>query len=344
VSKTLRVATVGAGYFSQFHYDAWARIEDVKLVALCNRNATAASEVAQKYNVESVFTDFEKMLDEIKPDLVDIITPPETHSAYVLAALKRNIPCICQKPFTPSFEEATALVNTIKEKNGKVIIHENFRFQPWYQEIKKLLDSQSLGKIYNVTFKLRPGDGQGEDAYLSRQPYFRDMERFLIHETGIHWVDVFRYLLGEVESVYADLQQLNHVIKGEDAGIVLFQFTNDIRAIFDGNRLADHSAENLRLTMGEMQIEGSTASLALNGDGKINIRKHGEVNWVPHEYSFTTKSFGGDCVYNLQKHVVNHILYNTELHNPVESYIKNLSVENLIYQSAESKTQKKLVK
>ena len=48
--------------------------------------------------------------------------------------------------------------------------------------------------------------------------------------------------------------------------------------------------------------------------------------------------------FNLQQHVVNHILYQTELANPVESYMNNLTVEDLIYQSAESNTQRKFKK
>ncbi len=333
MQKNLRVATVGTGYFSQFHYNAWERIPEVELVALCNRSATAAASVAQEYSIPSTYTDFSLMLDEAKPDLVDIITPPETHLEYVTAAIERGIPCICQKPFTTSLEEAEKLTQLIKEKNATVIIHENFRFQPWYQEIKKILLSEQLGELYNLTFRLRPGDGQGQEAYLARQPYFRNMERFLIHETGIHWVDVFRYLLGEVDSVYADLQQLNPVIKGEDAGIVLFQF-NNTRAIFDGNRLADHAAENMRLTMGEMQIEGSKGCLKLEGNGIISSRKTGEAKWTQHEYTFATLNFGGDCVYNLQKHVVEHILHRAELHNCAQDYVANIKIEELIYKSS----------
>ncbi|MCZ2720837.1 Gfo/Idh/MocA family oxidoreductase [Marinomonas sp. 15G1-11] len=334
MQKKLKVATVGTGYFSQFHYNAWARIQEVEVVALCNRSATAAASVAQEYSIPATYSDFVTMLDETKPDLVDIITPPQTHVEYVTAAIERGIPCICQKPFTTSFENAEKLTRLIQEKNAMVVIHENFRFQPWYQEIKSILSSQQLGSLYNLGFRLRPGDGQGEDAYLARQPYFRDMERFLIHETGIHWVDVFRYLLGEVESVYADLQQLNPVINGEDAGIVLFRFADNIRATFDGNRLADHAAENMRLTMGEMQIEGSKGSLKLEGNGKISTRKTGESTWTPHEYAFSTLNFGGDCVYNLQKHVVEHIINSSELHNSAHDYMTNIKIEDWIYQSA----------
>ena len=54
---------------------------------------------------------------------------------------------------------------------------------------------------------MRPGDGQGKDAYFNRQPYFQKMERFLIHETAIHLIDVYRYLFGDIKSVFASLSR-----------------------------------------------------------------------------------------------------------------------------------------
>ena len=335
--KKLRVVTVGTGYFSQFHYDAWQRMPDVEIVALYNRSRAAADETAKKYSVPAIYTDFIAMLDTEKPDLIDIITPPETHVDFVTAAIERGIPCICQKPFTLSFNEAQQLVQKIEEKKALVVIHENFRFQPWYQEIKKMLSAQKFGQLYQATFLMRPGDGQGKDAYLERQPYFQQMERFLIHETAIHWVDVFRYLLGEVKSVYADLMKRNPVIKGEDSGIILFDFENQVRATFDGNRLADHAAENTRVTMGEMLIEGSDASLKLEGNGAINTRKKGDHHWTPHTYDYTTNNFGGDCVYLFQRHVADNLLYGLEIHNSAKQYIENLKIEEKIYRSAELK-------
>ncbi len=335
--KKLRVVTVGTGYFSQFHYDAWDRMNDVEIVALYNRSSAGATETAKKYSIPVIYTNFIEMLDSEKPDLIDIITPPETHTEFVTAAIERGIPCICQKPFTPSFSQAEKLTQEIEEKKALVVIHENFRFQPWYQEIKKILLTEQFGQLYQATFMMRPGDGQGKDAYLERQPYFQQMERFLVHETAIHWVDVFRYLLGEVKSVYADLMKRNPAIKGEDSGIILFEFDNQVRATFDGNRLADHAAENTRVTMGEMLIEGSKACLKLEGNGKISTRQKGESYWTPHTYNYTTNNFGGDCVYTLQRHVADHLLYDSELHNCAQQYIQNLIIEESIYRSAQLK-------
>ncbi len=92
---------------------------EVTLCGVCNRTLSTAEELAQQYSIENVYTDFEKMLDDAKPDLVDIITPPVTHMAYVNAAIDRNIPVICQKPFTPSFAEASELMARLKRRRQK---------------------------------------------------------------------------------------------------------------------------------------------------------------------------------------------------------------------------------
>ena len=67
---------------------------------------------------------------------------------------------------------------------------------------------------------MRPGDGQCPRAYLDRQPYFQEMPRFFVFETGVHMIDVFRFLLGEVTGVFARLRRLNPAIRGEDAGLI----------------------------------------------------------------------------------------------------------------------------
>lgn len=332
----LRVATTGTGYFSQFHYNAWSTMEDVELVAICNRSQASAEEFAKRYNIAAVYGDLNKLLNENEVDILDIITPPVTHPDYVRAALEHNITVICQKPFTPTLEQAKALVADIESTNGKVVIHENFRFQPWYGQIKLMLDEGLLGDLYQISFRLRPGDGQGPEAYLDRQPYFQEMERFLVHETAIHLIDVFRYLFGEVQSVFAQLNKLNPVISGEDAGIILFNFENGARGLFDGNRLADHIAQNRRLTMGELVVEGSKATLRLNGNGEIFIRPHGSNDEQPVQYSWENTGFGGDCVRRVNQHVVDHLTNNTPLMNTAKEYMTNLQIEQAVYTSSES--------
>lgn len=338
---TLRVATTGTGYFSRFHYNAWQRMAEageVELVAICNRTRSKAEDFARRYGIGAVYDDFERMLDAVEIDLVDIITPPVTHCAFVRAAVERGIAAICQKPFTPGFDAARGLVAYIEAHHGRVFVHEDFRFQPWYRKIKSLLDEGAIGEPYQVSFWLRPGDGQGPDAYLDRQPYFQQMPRLLVHETAVHLIDTFRYLFGDVRSVYAQLSRLNPAIAGEDAGIIVFEFAGGQRGLFDGNRLADHAADNRRLTMGEMTLEGSRGTLTLDGYGTLRMRHFGYNRAEPISYHWDDIDYAGDCVYLTNKHLVDHLRSGTPAMNSAAEYLTNLHIEDAIYRSAETGT------
>jgi predicted dehydrogenase len=142
----------------------------------------------------------------------------------------------------------------------------------------------------------------------------------------------FRFLFGEVSSVYAELRRLNPVIAGEDSGTVLCEFRNSVSVLFDGNRLVDHEAEDTRLTMGEMLIEGAAGVLRLNGQGRIFFRKCGEQE-NEHEYAWESCGFAGDCVFSCQSHVVSHLLNGTQLQNSGREYLRNLELEEAIYES-----------
>jgi predicted dehydrogenase len=266
---------------------------------------------------------------------LDIATPPSTHLALIRLAADRRIPTICQKAFCRSLEEAEEATRIAEEAGILLVVHENFRFQPWFVEIKRQLDQGRLGEIYQVSFRLRPGDGQGPRAYLDRQPYFQKMERLLVHETAIHFIDTFRYLLGEVDTVFARLARLNPVIVGEDAGIILFEFQGGPRALFDGNRLVDHPADNRRLTMGELLVEGSAGVIRLDGYARLFFRPFGSNEEEPISYEWNNVGFAGDSVFRLQRHVVDHLKGQGPVVNRARDYLVNLRIEEAVYRSSE---------
>lgn len=331
----LRVAVAGTGYFSQFHYDAWARMEEVEVVALASLDPAAAARIAGAQGVAAVYHDVAALLDAEAPDLLDIVTPPASHLAIVEEAARRGVNVICQKPLAPTFDEAVTLIETARSAGIVLAVHENFRFMPWYRHAHALIESGRLGRLHSISFRLRPGDGQGPRAYLDRQPYFQEMPRFLIHETGIHFIDTFRFLMGEVTAVTAQLRRLNPAIAGEDAGIALFEFEEGSTGLFDGNRLNDHAAEDCRLTMGEMHLEGSAGVLRLDGAAKLWWKPHGEDE-VPEAYRWDNLGFGGDCVFALQRHVVAHLTGASRLENSGADYLTNLRVEEAVYSSHET--------
>lgn len=332
-SDKIKVACVGTGYFSQFHYEAWKRIEGVDLVASVNRDIRSA-----KATGLNAYNDLNVMLQTEKPDLVDIITPPVTHFEFIKIIANAGVKTIiCQKPFCNNIEEAREATKICRAAGITIIIHENFRFQPWYRVVKKAIDEGMIGELHQITLRMRTGDGQGPNAYMDRQPYFQKMDRLLIHETGVHWVDTFCYLMDEnPKSVYADLRKLNPVIAGEDAGYFLMEFDGGKRTLFDGNRLLDHSAENCRVTLGESLIEGNKGTLEVCGRGEVTFREFGSEEKKKIFHAENWVGFGGDCVQALQSHVISALKGERDFENQAVDYLRVLEIEAAIYMSAET--------
>ncbi len=327
----IKVACLGAGYFSQFHFSGWQRIDGATLSAVVDNDLDRARESGFP-----AFSDLSEMMSAVQPQVLDIIVPPVAHASVIRDALQHDLRAIiCQKPFCMSLEEAEEITVLAETKGVPLIVHENFRFQPWYRVIADQIAQGAIGTPLQASFRLRPGDGQGPDAYLSRQPYFQKMEKFLIHETAVHWIDTFRYLFGPIASVYADLRRENPVIAGEDAGFVVMEHEGGLRTLFDGNRSLDHAAENTRCTMGEGLFEGTGGTLDLMGDGSVWHRPFGSMDRTCILGADESNTFGGDCARNLQAHVIKG-LETGAFENTARDYLDVIKVEQAIYRSAQT--------
>jgi predicted dehydrogenase len=148
VSGRLRVASVGAGYFSRFHLEGWRAISGVEHVALCDSDGAKARALAQRFGIPETHTDAAQMLDAARPDIFDIVTPPPTHHALVAAAAERGIFAVCQKPLAPDYAQALAVVETAERAGSELVVHENFRFMPWFREAKGLIGNGTLGEMW----------------------------------------------------------------------------------------------------------------------------------------------------------------------------------------------------
>ena len=82
---------IGAGYFSKYQYEAWSRMPDVEIVALCNRKVDKGRAVMAEYGIPRHYTDYREMIEREKPDFVDIITPPDTHLEMCSFAAGRGV-------------------------------------------------------------------------------------------------------------------------------------------------------------------------------------------------------------------------------------------------------------
>lgn len=330
----MKGVAIGAGYFAPFHYEAWTRLPEVEIVAMSDRTEDKAAPIMAKYGVPRYYANWKEMIDRERPDFVDIITPPDTHEDMCRYAAERGAHIICQKPLAPSYEISRRIVEFARAAGVRFMVHENFRWQPWYRVIKRIQSEGIIGDFTHLAFSMRMGDGWGDDAYLARQPFFRAYQRLLVYETGVHFIDTFRFLLGDVVSVFAHLRRLNPVISGEDAGQVMLTFASGATAIWDANRYNESEAEFPRFTFGSLRIDATRGHLTLGTDSTIRIKPLGEPgrDW---DYPRQNVNFAGDCVYFLQRHFVDCMLSGREFESNGLDYLKTIEVVDAVYASAE---------
>lgn len=335
--KTLKGVCLGAGYFSRYQYEAWTRIPEVEILAVCNRSLERAKDVAVTYDIcrTATWDQLGALLDELKPDFIDIITPPETHLEAVQLAAARGIHVICQKPLAPTREESLQIVDIANTAGIRFLVHENWRWQPWYREIKRQLDAGALGELYSISARMRMGDGWQQDAYLARQPFFRTYPRLFVYETGVHFLDTFRFLGGEIGSIYAQLSQRNPDIAGEDAGIIMANFHSGATALLDASRYNESDASDPRYTFGTVRVEGSKGHIELSTDGALTLKSLGtEPQEVTYEHD--RNGFAGDCVYALQRHFTDCMLNGTPFESTGEDYLHTICLVEACYESNSS--------
>jgi D-apiose dehydrogenase len=331
--KRLKGVGMGAGYFSRFQYEAWTRIPEVEITAIYNRTEEKARNMMSHYSVPRYYSDWRQMIAEEKPDFVDIITPPETHEEMCAYAAARGVHIICQKPLAPTFDSSRRIVDNAAAAGVRFMVHENWRWQPWYRQVKAIQRAGTIGEFTHIHFLMRMGDGWGDNAYLDRQPFFRDYPRLLVYETGVHFIDTFRYLLGDVSEVYAHLRRLNPVIKGEETGQLFFRFASGATAILDANRYNEVESPSPRYTFGQMRIDAMGGHLTMDTEARLRVKQLGQPG-QDVEYPHANVNFGGDCVYALQRHFVDCMNSGQPFESSGDDYLKTLAVVDAVYESA----------
>ena len=331
--KTMRGVMIGAGFFAQFQAEAWRRMADVELVAIADSAAGRAREFAEKFGIARAYESVEAMLDAEKPDFVDIATRPDTHLPLTRLAAQRGIHVICQKPMAPTVAESIAMCEACETAGVRLLIHENWRWQPWYREAQRLIASGELGALKHLSFDWRTGDGNGPEPYAA-QPYFREMPRLLIHESLVHILDTFRFLGGELQVTACETRRVNPVIAGEDWAEIRVRFAGGAAGFIHGDR---HTGPvPAPVAMGSMMIEGERGTLRIAPDGQLGAA----ASQPP--YSPLTKPGGwegaapykGDSVFATQRYLIECLVSGCPSESEGREYLKTVALVEDCYRLA----------
>ncbi len=262
----MRVGVVGAGWVTQYHLPGWLRLSGVDVVAICDPDDSARAARADAFAIPLRFADLEAMLDQAELDAVDIASPRQFHAAHARAVAARGLPILCQKPLGVDLAEAETLVADIGSR-VPFMVHENWRFRPYYRELKAWLDAGVAGDIVSIRLDFHSSgmipDVNGNRPALVRQPFFRGEKRLLVMEVLIHHLDSLRYLFGEFDLLSARLARSNDEIIGEDSAILSLGRRADGVPLNVSGNLAVHGAAPA--PSDQLWIWGSDGTIHLDG-------------------------------------------------------------------------------
>jgi predicted dehydrogenase len=154
MANILRSAVIGTGAISKEHLYFLSNYPKAKLVGVCDLSPISASYASERYAAENSFTDYRQMLSDASPDIVHILTPPNTHKAIATDCLRAGAHVVCEKPMTLSFSEFKDLWEVSQQCNRVLIEDQNYRFNTPILDIQKLIKDGLLGEVQEIDVRL----------------------------------------------------------------------------------------------------------------------------------------------------------------------------------------------
>lgn len=193
----VKSAVVGLGWVGRKHLETYTKLSNVQTVGVCDSNESLAREVAEEAGVP-FWTDARKLLDEARPDVVSLCTPPASHLPNTEDCAGRGIHTLVEKPMASTVEQCDRMIEVCSKAGTTLMIAHKKRFLPVVQRLKELTQSE-LGEIKFCIYRYPHGG-------LSQKDWFWDEDDGggPILENACHATDLLRYLIGDVVRVYAE--------------------------------------------------------------------------------------------------------------------------------------------
>ena len=233
----VRVAIIGAGSMGMNHLRVLKDFDEerVQIVGVAEVHEPALKRAISRFHVAG-YTDYQRMVEETRPDLVAIVVPTHLHYEAAAFVLELGIDVLIEKPMTRTVEEASALIQLAHRCGARIAVGHVERFNPAIVELKQQILGGNLGQMYHMLAR-RIGPFP---------PRIRDVGVTL--DLASHDIDIMRYLTNaDIEHLYAQTQRRIHSTH-EDLLLGFLRFTNGAIGVLDVNWLTPTKVRELSIT------------------------------------------------------------------------------------------------
>lgn len=255
---------------------AFNKVPDSKLVAVMRRNAAKAEDFAKRHNVQHWYSDADKLIEDPEVNAIYIATPPSTHEAYALAAMKAGKPVYVEKPMALNYNAAQNMVEAANAAGVKLCVAHYRRQWPLFQQLKTLLEENVIGDVRMV--RLLFDQPPPTPVQLTDEKYVWRFDKSisgggLFHDLAPHQLDILYYLFGEVRFVTGIATNQGGYYNAHDLVKGIIHFNNGV--VFSGSWcFTAHETRDFCEIIGS---EGSLRFSFFSGNSTIEQNINGEV-------------------------------------------------------------------
>lgn len=300
MSKEVRAVIVGSGMMGVQHALALRRVVGVNVAGICDPMCADIKKKAEELGISGAYTDYEAMLDELRPDVVHNCTPNKEHYWISRMALERGIGVYSEKPLAVSVQQAEELVETAKRNRVPNGVNFNYRSNAMVREMRARLRKKDSGKVLLVHGAYLQDWLMYEDDFNWRIDSKIGGRSRAVADIGSHWFDTAQLILdAKIEAVYAKLFTVydkrkkalgetqtfrNSEASGyewadvdtEDAGFIMVRFSNGVYGNLVLSQVSGGYKNSMRFSIDcanySLRWEQETPDRIVVGD-----RKAGEV-------------------------------------------------------------------
>ncbi|MBQ7152835.1 MAG: Gfo/Idh/MocA family oxidoreductase [Clostridia bacterium] len=232
----MRYALIGCGRVSPNHIKA-ALDNDLEIAAVCDLLPQAMDGLLSGFGLENVkkYTDYKKMLEEVKPELCAIATDSGKHAAIALDCIGAGCNLIIEKPIAMSMADADRIIDAAEKADVKVCACHQNRFNVAVQQTRRAMEAGRFGKLSHGSIQVRWNRGPEYYAQADWRGKWAQDGGTLMNQC-IHGIDLLRWMMGgdAVEVYGATRNRFHPYIEGEDVGMAVVKFKSGAVATIEG--------------------------------------------------------------------------------------------------------------
>jgi predicted dehydrogenase len=274
----LNVALIGYAFMGRAHSNAYRQVTPFfspsltpRMKVLCGRSAAQVEQAARQYGWQETATSWHDVVERRDIDLVDIVTPGDSHHDIAVAAARAGKAVFCEKPLANSVADAELMLAAVRTAGVPHMICHNYRRVPAVALTRRLIDEGRLGRIFHF-----------RGTYLQDwivDPSFPRVWRLdrtkagsgALGDIASHVIDLARYLVGEITEVTGAVETFikerplpddpgrRAPVTVDDASAAVVRFENGALGTIEATRLATG-----RKNYNRFEINGSLGSVAFN--------------------------------------------------------------------------------